>query len=1072
MQKKNMFFLLLVSMILSSYLSMGQQQCFTTLDEGELEADPPTYFTTPCKPTSAIFNDFFKYKENYVPPNGSVTALTTIKAINVVIHVLNPSILPTPKQNFIHTAADSITIRQMIDTANKYLANVPAPSDPYTAYCGACHVYDSRLRIHVVDIVFDTDENNFDDVFVHGSDITSYHRYTNTALNIYLMPNIDYTVIGGVTNLSPGTGFGSGDYELINGILNLGPAWIMLKGFEYNRSTMIKLSTTLLHEIGHALGLFHTYKYSWGKSSGSGDTPDETRLDYLTDLFKSGAAKKYPRPYESAHCTNPFSNSDDSCTNNIMGGAYDVYHFTPQQLGRIHRNAHFASCRMYMSPFMPEDADHDHTGEGQLHPYIVNSDQTWDFDIKMYGDIEIPAGKTLTIKCQVRMPYLSNIIVKQGGKLIVDGGKITSDQDSTVWYGISVWGNAAKAQDDPLYPQGKIEIKNGAVIQNALHAVVMGDEVYGTPNFGGGIATISDAYFLNNRNSVTFWDYHNRKFPFFRVYPNLSYIQNTSFKIDDNLLRTPQGQVHIWNVEGIQIQGCTFENAMTSTKWVTMGGGNAIHTSGANFNLTDLARGATYYPSTITGFTNGVYVTCFDLQNQFSVSYTSFNRNENGIAVSNTDMGKIHHNTFDKIEHPINPAGGAANGIKIYASNFYKVYSNQFTATSYTNAGNTLGVFIDNCGSINNVINNNVYNQLRKANYSRGMNTNGEHVDPTISSGLQFLCNTYQNVGYGEYVESNNVAHGIRYGQGALHKPAGNTFLSISGMVNLYRTNTHDFLYYYGAGMGEYPTSGTFMGITRIPTGTVADCSLPLGFDISNGYTSSGLPWVYAGLQTAYDDSTDNRMTYIRNALYTISNPYADVERSIQIMQMGQAVSGLATYDSIFTRFTLNPTELNEFTLGRTVIRMLSYHHLNQISMDSLTSTEKDSLHYVIANSNMWPRAKACNWLQFATGEICSEIPLGNRDEQTEKTTVINTTQPALSINPNPFSDQFSIDYFLDSDADLIIYDISGRTISKYKLKAKEHTYKINAERWNNGMHFYKVLVNGKSIINGKLLKS
>src|SRR5690606_9381142 len=66
----------------------------------------------------------------------------------------------------------------------------------------------------------------------------------------------------------------------------------------------------LAHELGHLLGLHHTY---------NSETLNQTNIDFLDDVFSS------PPSY--------FTNC-----NNIMGGGQDFKFISPKQMGRIHRS--------------------------------------------------------------------------------------------------------------------------------------------------------------------------------------------------------------------------------------------------------------------------------------------------------------------------------------------------------------------------------------------------------------------------------------------------------------------------------------------------------------------------------------------------------------------------------------------------------------------------------------------------------------------------------------------------------------------------------------------------------------
>ena len=54
----------------------------------------------------------------------------------------------------------------------------------------------------------------------------------------------------------------------------------------------------------------------------------------------------------------------------------------------------------------------------------------------------------------------------------------------------------------------------------------------------------------------------------------------------------------------------------------------------------------------------------------------------------------------------------------------------------------------------------------------------------------------------------------------------------------------------------------------------------------------------------------------------------------------------------------------------------------------------------------------------------------------------------------------------------IIIYDLMGREMNKYKLVQGETILNINEENLLNGMYMYRVMVNDKSVYAGKVIIS
>ncbi len=77
-----------------------------------------------------------------------------------------------------------------------------------------------------------------------------------------------------------------------------------------------------------------------------------------------------------------------------------------------------------------------------------------------------------------------------------------------------------------------------------------------------------------------------------------------------------------------------------------------------------------------------------------------------------------------------------------------------------------------------------------------------------------------------------------------------------------------------------------------------------------------------------------------------------------------------------------------------------------------------------------------------------------------------------FTISPNPSNGNMVLQYSLNpSDkAEINIYDISGKLINSYLLNASESKISINEEHLNNGIYFYKIIINNKIIQSDKLV--
>jgi hypothetical protein len=60
------------------------------------------------------------------------------------------------------------------------------------------------------------------------------------------------------------------------------------------------------------------------------------------------------------------------------------------------------------------------------NPWIISSNENWDFSIKWDKDIIIRNKAVVNFECKVSMPQKSKIVVEKGSKLII-GGIISND---------------------------------------------------------------------------------------------------------------------------------------------------------------------------------------------------------------------------------------------------------------------------------------------------------------------------------------------------------------------------------------------------------------------------------------------------------------------------------------------------------------------------------------------------------------------------------------------------------------------------------------------------------------------
>lgn len=164
------------------------------------------------------------------------------------------------------------------------------------------------------------------------------------------------------------------------------------------------------------------------------------------------------------------------------------------------------------------------------------------------GNNPFVAGGIVSVQTELRIPTNVNLIIKnmtfefapsakvvieQGGSLTIDHSKFRGSACESMWQGIEVWGNSNQSQFT-AGAQGKLTVKNGATVSNALNAVTLWKP--GDWSTTGGIVKVSGSHFYNNKRSVEFMSYQNFNPSSGAPFANLSSFANCDFSIDDQYL--------------------------------------------------------------------------------------------------------------------------------------------------------------------------------------------------------------------------------------------------------------------------------------------------------------------------------------------------------------------------------------------------------------------------------------------------------------------------------------------------------------------------------------------------------
>ncbi|MCB0835397.1 MAG: hypothetical protein KDD99_01955 [Bacteroidetes bacterium] len=466
-----------------------------------------------------------------------------------------------------------------------------------------------------------------------------------------------------------------------------------------------------------------------------------------------------------------------------------------------------------------------------IPPDTITQDTTWDYTTNVGGDLYIESGVTLTIKGLVNMGKGKGIFVKPNARLIVDGGTITN-QCGGFWRGIEVWGDKTKDQFPLSHPtdQGKVEIKNGALIAHARNAISMGKGLTNSTIPSGGLVIASNSTFKNNRRAVEFLSYKHL---------NQSKFTNCTFTVDDAFQDSVEAftsHITMWDVKNVQITACTFKNEMSAKVW-TLNRGNGIHSIDAGFIIKGTCSNQGPNPGTpcpeanltrtvFDGFNRGIQATGTSTNNTINVKQALFDDNVLGVWIDNMDNISITRSLFEIGANSTTIPGNQHEGIVLLESTDYRIEENTFDESANP-IELSWGIRIRNGQTADNQVYKNSFDGMDQGLYSEGLNRNPNNA----FEGLQFLCNDHQSMQQDIFVnpitsELNSTDHGMRTYQGSTSLSAGNTFTQASsGTPSRDFRNDSDWpVTYYHTGGGTQPLYFTSGKLTPVQITTAHTC--------------------------------------------------------------------------------------------------------------------------------------------------------------------------------------------------------------------------------------------------------
>lgn len=418
---------------------------------------------------------------------------------------------------------------------------------------------------------------------------------------------------------------------------------------------------------------------------------------------------------------------------------------------------------------------------GQNYFICDSSEVIWNDPVYVKDTIRICLGSTLRVRSDVFFRPSARVIVECGGKLIVDGGRLTGTNNH-LWKGVLAYSNSSEMQN-PI-DQSVVSVQNGGIIELAETGIASVHPGYDPDNptytNGGALIMCNKGIFQNNLISVKLNPYK---------LTSLSRFIGCQFINERNELQfkdTLDCFVHLYGVSGVQFRGCTFTNNTAEPI------GHGIYSFNSAFSVYDYICDSITpcydtIPSSFKNLLYGVYSLSAGSIYSPIIHNVIFEDNLTSAYISGTTGFTFTNNIIKVRDDSTDVTESHYCGLYLDASTAYEVSENTFYYPTYPtqNYFNKVGIIVNNSGPENNTLYLNTFTNL-----THGIHAQGENRNRTGSTGLEIKCNTFNNCNTDISVYSKTS--GIKQEQGSLGTlptdAAGNEFskLTTSGYWSIY----------------------------------------------------------------------------------------------------------------------------------------------------------------------------------------------------------------------------------------------------------------------------------------------
>lgn len=377
-------------------------------------------------------------------------------------------------------------------------------------------------------------------------------------------------------------------------------------------------------------------KYYWFKNFLVEGQPFSVTRDWLVG---EGAilAHEFGHSFIQEYNHDPFG-----CENHLLAqpGWHTV--LREQDVQYIHRGLVYNNLRQFINC---DETYHHHVWSSE-NEWVIDEDETWALDMRLYSHVRVKAGATLTITCKVLLPEWGIFTLERGARLIVNGGHVQRANTcgpEEYWHGIYAQGNSNLIQPAPY---GVLNAMDGSVIllhgdgmiEGAKRGISTSYSPFGdVPEYRGALIQANGFTFRNCAKGVEFNKYNH---------PNFSHFYDTHFQ------KTSTGSMYngvsMWATNGVLFEDCFFNNM--------------IHHGIISWDASYTVTKGNKFAGSVTGIQAGGSML---LNGEIQVGipgpadgyHNQFYGNTVGIRSTSNGIFKIWRNTFDDFDFDVAMTG-------------------------------------------------------------------------------------------------------------------------------------------------------------------------------------------------------------------------------------------------------------------------------------------------------------------------------------------------------------------------------------------------------------------------------